>query len=42
MTKQQWLKLIGKRKYCKKCNYEGFIRDHDGTWLRDCECVEGK
>lgn len=25
---------------CDKCNNEGFIRDYDGTWLRDCECME--
>jgi len=24
---------------CEKCNQEGFIRDYDGTWLDDCECV---
>jgi hypothetical protein len=25
---------------CEKCNYETFFRDHDGTWLEDCECVK--
>jgi hypothetical protein len=38
MTKKEWFRLIGKK--CPKCNGEGFIRDYDGTWLRDCECVK--
>lgn len=25
---------------CEKCNYEGFLRDYDGTWLKDCECSQ--
>ena len=24
---------------CESCNYETYIRDHDGTWLKDCECI---
>lgn len=40
MTKKEWFKLINKHEIgCKKCNYEGFIRDYDGTWLEDCECM---
>ena len=29
---------IEKQASCSKCNHEGFIRDYDGTWLKDCEC----
>ncbi len=24
---------------CHECNFEGFHRDFDGTWLEDCECM---
>ena len=31
-----------KKRYtgCKKCNYETFLRDHDGSWLKDCDCID--
>ena len=45
MRRQEWLSLIKKdppkkeqQTGCNKCNHEGFIRDYDGTWLKDCEC----
>ena len=31
--------INGPDKDCIKCQGEGYLRDFDGSWLEDCECL---